>query len=217
MTVLDLILPIMIVIGLLLGYKKGFFATVTKPLKLVFAICITVLAAAPIINAWTRPYFTGKVENWIYSSLIENSPDITTETAADSMPTLLKLMANLFNIDFSTAADGLSGTETVISGISEKMALPVGNLIAVIVTYIALFIIAKIFTRVLLAVLNKFVKKGLLGRVNKVLGLLTGGMVATILACITSSIAYRISPEFASGAISTFIRNINPFAILMKF
>ena len=216
MTILDLILPIMIVIGLLLGYKKGFFATVTKPLKLVFAICITVLVAAPIINAWTRPFFTGKVEAWIYSSLMENCPDITTETATESMPTLLKLMANLFNIDFS-ATEGISETETVISGISEKMALPIGNLIAVIVTYVLLFIVAKIFTRILLAVLNKFAKKGLLGRVNKFLGFLTGGMIATILACITSSIAYKISPEFASGAISTFIRNINPFAILMKF
>ena len=216
MTVLDLILPILIVIGLLLGYKKGFFATVTKPLKLVFALCITILAAAPIINAWTRPFFTGKVEGWIYSSLMENCPDITTETAADSMPTLLKLMANLFKIDFS-ATEGLSGTEAAVSGISEKMALPIGNLIAVIVTYIVLFIVARILTRIMLAIINKFVKKGLLGRVNKILGLLTGGMIATILACIISSIAYKISPEFASGAISTFIRNINPFAFLMKF
>ncbi len=216
MTVLDIILPILIVIGMMLGYKKGFFETVTKPLKLVFALCITIFAAAPIINTWTRPFFSGKIQGWIYSSLMESAPDITAETASDSLPTLLKLTAELFKVDLS-ATEGLVGAEAVINSISEKMAAPMGNLIAVIVTYVALFFVSLLLTKVLLAILNKFVKKGLLGRVNKALGLLTGGMIATIIACVISSVAYKASPDFASGAISTFIRNINPFAILMKF
>ena len=66
------------------------------------------------------------------------------------------------------------------------------------------------------AILNKLVKKGLLGRINKILGIVAGGMFAMITACIVSNIAYKISPEFADGAISVFFRNINPFAVLMK-
>ena len=97
------------------------------------------------------------------------------------------------------------------------MAAPIGNLIAVVVTYVLLFFVSMIFTKIMLAVLNKFVKKGLLGRVNKALGFITGGMIATIIACMISSVAYKVSPDFASGAVSTFIRNINPFSILMKF
>ncbi|MBE6536762.1 MAG: CvpA family protein [Ruminococcaceae bacterium] len=216
MTVLDLILPIIVVIGFLLGYKKGFFETVTKHLKLVFALCLTILTAAPIINTWTRPFFAGKVEGWIYSSLLENCPDITAETASDSLPMLIKLMANLFKVDFS-GAEQANSAEEVLSAISKEMSLPVGNLIAVVVTYVALFIVSLVLTKIILAILNKLVKKGLLGRLNKWLGLLFGGMLAAISACIISSIAYRISPEFADGAISTFFRNINPFAILMKF
>lgn len=216
MTILDFILPILVVIGFLLGYKKGFFATVTKPLKLVFALCLTVLLAAPVINAWTRPFFAGKVEGWIYSSMLESCPDITAETASDSLPTMIKLMAGMFKVDFS-GAEAESTADGVISAISKEMALPVGNLIAVIVTYVALFIVSIILTKILLAILNKLVKKGLLGRVNKWLGLLFGGMLAVIASCIISSIAYKISPDFAGGMISTFFRNINPFAILMKF
>lgn len=216
MTILDLILPIIILIGLLLGYKKGFFETVTKPLKLVFALCLTILLAAPIINTWTRPFFAGKVEGWMFSSMMEQCPDITSETASESLPSLIKLMANLFNVDFSVT-DGANSAEAVISAIAKEMALPVGNLIAVIVTYVALFIVSLILTKIILAILNALVKKGLLGRINKFLGLLFGGMLGAILACIVASIAYKISPEFADGAISSFFRNINPFAILMKF
>lgn len=216
MTVLDFILPVLVVIGLLLGYKKGFFAMVTKHLKLVFALCLTILVAAPIINAWTRPLFTGKVETWVYSSLMENCPDITAQTATDSLPSILKLTAKMFDVDF-TAAEEASGAEGVIAAISKEIAIPLGNLIAVVVTYVVLFIVSLILTKIILAILNKLVKKGLLGRVNKYLGLVFGGMIAAILSCIVSSIAFKISPEFADGMISTFFRNINPFAILMKF
>ena len=214
MTVLDLILPILILIGVLLGYKKGFFATVTKPLKLVFALCLTVIAAAPIINVWTRPFFSGKVEAWIYSSLLESCPDITAETASESLPTFIRLMANVFKVDFSAVGDGAEG---ILTEISRQMALPIGNLIAVVVTYVALFIVSVVITKIIIAILNALVKKGILGKINKVLGLLFGGMLAIIFACVLSSIAYKIDPDFASGAVATFFRNINPFAILMKF
>ena len=216
MTVLDLLLPIIIVIGLLLGYKKGFFETVSKPLKLVFTICLTIIIAAPVIKVWTRPLFTDKVHGWIYSSLMERCPDITAETASDSLPTILKLTAEIFKIDISTSAE-LSSAEAIIDAVSEKMAVPLGNLIAVVVTYAVLFFVSLIFTKIMLAILNKCVKKGFLGHVNQILGLITGGMIATIVASIISSVAFKVSAEFASGQISTFIRNINPFAILMKF
>ena len=216
MTVLDLILPIIIVIGLLLGYKKGFFATVTKPLKLVFALCLTILLAAPIINTWTRDFFTGKVEGYIFSSIMESCPDITAESASESLPSVLNFIVRLFDIEFTTT-DQASSAEAVISAISKEMALPIGNLIAVIVTYVALFFVSMILTRIILAILNKLVKKGLLGRINKFLGLIFGGMLGIIVACIISSIAYKISPEFADGVISNFFREFNPFAILMKF
>lgn len=216
MTVLDLILPIVVFIGILLGYKKGFFATITKPLKIVFSICLTILLAAPIINAWTRPYFSGKVHSWIFNSMIENCPDITAETASDSLPLLIKLCAAIYDVDFGAASEATTA-EGVIDAIAEQMALPIGNLIAVVVTYIALFIVSLIFTKIMLAILDHLVKKGILGRINKILGVIAGGMFAMIAACIISNIAYKISPDFAGGAISVFFRNINPFAILMKF
>ena len=216
MTVLDLILPIIIVIGLLLGYKKGFFATVTKPLKLVFALCLTVLLAAPIINTWTREFFTCRVEDYIFTSIMESCPEITAESASESLPSLLEFVVRVFNIEFTTT-DQASGTEAIISAISKELALPIGNLIAVIVTYVALFFVSMLLTRIVLAILNKLVKKGLLGKINKFLGLIFGGMLGTISACIISSVAYKISPEFADGAVSSFFREFNPFAILMKF
>ena len=148
--------------------------------------------------------------------MLENCPDITAETAADSLPLLIRICAAIYDVDFG-AAEEATTAEGVINAIAEEIALPIGNLIAVIVTYIALFIVSMVFTKIMLAIINRLVKKGVLGRVNKYFGLFAGGMFAMIAACIISNIAYKVSPDFAGGAISVFFRNINPFAILMKF
>ncbi|MBQ9070295.1 MAG: CvpA family protein [Clostridia bacterium] len=215
LTLLDGILAIVVVIGLLLGYKRGFFGTITKPLKVIASICLTVVIAAPIINAWTRPLFVGKVETWVYNSLIENSANITGENAAESMPVVLKLLAEMLKVDISgIGADAT--TEEILQAISTSMATPVGNLIAVVVTYAVLFIALMLILTVLIALLDVLFTKGILGRINKFLGLLLGGVIAAVLACVIANIAYKISPTFAGGPVSEFFKNLNPFAVIMK-
>lgn len=69
----------------------------------------------------------------------------------------------------------------------------------------------------LIALLDVVFTRGILGKINKVLGLLLGGVIAMVVACVAANIINLISPEAASGAITQFFKNINPFAIMMKF
>ena len=215
MTLLDGILIVVLLVGLLLGYKKGFFGTVTKPLKFIASVCITIVVAAPILNAWTRPLFVGKVETWIYDSLVESGANITAENATESMPVALRLLAQILNVDVS-GIDASSGTEGLIKAISSAVAAPIGNFVAVVITYVLLFVSIMILLKILIALLDILFARGILGKINKILGLLLGGVFATVTACIIANVAFKVSPEIAGGPITEFFKNINPFAVIMK-
>ena len=215
MTLLDGILIVVLLVGVLLGYKRGFFGTITKPLKVIASICLTIVIASPIINAWTRPLFVGKVETWIYDSLIESGANVTAENATESMPLALRLLAEMLNVDVA-GIDTSAGTESLIRAISTAVATPIGNFIAVIVTYVLLFIVTMILLKILIALLDILFARGILGKINKIFGLLLGGVFATVIACIIANVAFKVSPAFASGPITEFFKNINPFAVIMK-
>ena len=216
MIVFDILLLVVLLIGCLLGYKRGFFGSITKPLKIIASICLTIVISSPIINAWTRPLFTGKVEGWIYNSLSEAFADSSADIAAEKMPTLLKLFAEMMDLEISAGGSELT-SEEVLTALAEKMATPIGNLIAVVVTYAALFIILMLLLTVLIALLDVVFTRGVLGKINKVLGLLLGAVIATVAACIVANVIALISAEAASGVITQFFKNINPFAIMMSF
>ena len=216
MTVFDIILLVIMLLGLFVGYKRGFFGSITKPLKLILSICLTIVVSSPIINAWTRPFFTGKVSAWIYSSLLEAYSGATEGVAAEEIPSALKFMAELFNLDMSSLESGAS-SEEVLSLMADKMAAPIGNLIAVVVTYLALFIIFMILLKLVIWLFDSVFKKGLIGKVNKILGLLLGGVIAMVVACVVANIAGAVSADLARGAVTQFFKNINPFAIVMSF
>lgn len=216
MTLFDIILLAILLIGFLLGYKRGFFGSITKPLKIVASICLTIIISSPIINAWTRPLFTGKVQGWIYESLSESFANSSADISAEQMPTMLKLFAEMFDLNVnSSGAEATS--EEVLSALAEKMAAPIGNLIAVVVTYIALFIVFMLLLTVLIALLDVVFTRGILGKINKFFGLLLGGVIAMVVACVLANVVEIFSADATSGAITQFFKNFNPFAIMMKF
>lgn len=214
MKVFDFVLLAIMLIGMILGYKKGFFGSITKPIKLIASFSLTVVIATPVLNSWTRPLFVEKVRVWIYDSLINSLPEISAD-ATDSIPAALKIFAELFKVDLG-GLDASAGTEAVINEVASKMALPIGNLIAVIVTYLALFLVILLLLKILIALLDVIFTKGLLGKINKILGLLLGMVVTTVVCCIIVSLVGKISYEAVAGPVCQFFMNFNPFSLLMK-
>ena len=215
--VLDIILIIILAIGCFLGFKKGFFGAVTKPIKLIASICLTIVVASPIINAWSGPFFIGMVEPWVYDTLIQSYPDAGAEFSAESLPVVLKIAAELLKLDIPTeGAAGQTAVEAVLADISAKMAVPIGNFIAVVATYVALFLIFMILLTVLIKLLDTVFTKGWLGKVNKFFGMLLGAVVATVISSVLANIVNAVAPTVADGAVTQFFINFNPFSLIMQ-
>ena len=212
--VLDIILLVILAIGCFLGCKKGFFGAVTKPIKFIASICLTIVIASPIINAWTRPLFVGMIEPWVYNTLLENCPDFGAELSAESLPAILRIVADILNLDL--VSESASATESILADIASKLAIPIGNFIAVVVTYVALFLILMLVLTILIKLLDTVFTKGWLGKVNKFLGLLLGAVIATVVASIIANIINAIAPSITDGAITQFFKNFNPFSLIMQ-
>ncbi len=203
MNIFDAVWIIVVVIGFLLGYKKGFFGSITKPIKIVASICLTVIVASPVINVWTRSFFVGKVETWINETLSE----VGTATI-EELPSVLQFSVELLQID----VEGLETVEEMVSA----MAAPIGNFIAVIVTYVALFIVFMILLTILVSLLDIAFNKGFLGKVNRFMGLLLGGVIAAVIACILANIIGSFAPGLVGGPVSQFFKNFNPFSLVLR-
>jgi uncharacterized membrane protein required for colicin V production len=206
----------MVLIGALVGCKVGFFKSIAKPIKIIAAISLTVCLAAPIIDAWTRPFFVEKAYGWIFGAIMEKCPELTQETAATGLSPFLMLLAKIFSVDVSGAASEAEGAEEIIGAVSSAIAAPVGNLIAVVVTYIALFILMLIFLGILISLLDKCLNSGPLEVVNRILGFVLGIVVASVIACTVANIIGRFTAGVPGGFVYNFFKGINPFEVVVK-
>ena len=207
LTILDGILALIIAVGLFLGYNRGFFETITKPLKIIAAGCLTFMLSNPIITAWTRPLFTEKAYEWIYTSIMEKLPE--TGVTEEATPLLIRILAALFGIG------NIEGGATIES-FSEALAAPVGNLIATVVTYLGVFLILFIILSVLIAIIGTVVDSGPLKVVDKALGLILGLAISVVLASVVANITNWVAPSFTGGFVYNFFKDFDPFSLILS-
>ena len=216
LTILDGILALLMLIGIFLGLKLGFIGFVAKPVKLVAAGALTVCLSTPILDAWTRPFFTAKVNGWIYNYLLEKCPELTGENASTALPAVLRFIAKILKVDISSlGADATS--EQLMSALTESLSVPLGNYLAVTVTYAVLFALFTIVLSIFVSILNSAVSTvGILNFINKALGFVIGTALAIVLACVVANVVGRFSDGEPGGFVYSFFKNFNPFEILAK-
>ena len=216
LTILDGILALIMLVGIFLGLRLGFIGFIAKPIKIIAAGALTVCFSDPILDAWTRPFFTDKVNGWIYNYMLEKCPQLTGDTANSALPAVLRFIANIFKVDVSAlGADATS--EQLISALTEALATPIGNYLAVTVTYAALFAIFTIILSILVGVIDSAVSStGVLSFINRTLGFVIGTCLAIVLSCIIANIVGRFSDGVPGGFVYSFFKNFNPFELLAK-
>lgn len=215
LTIADGVLAIIIVVGVLFGLLKGFFNSVTKPLRIIGAICITICISAPIIDAWTGEIFYSKIYEYVYDTILANLPeDVTGASVVASLPLVLRLASSLFKVDVASY-EGCA-TDAVVTGVAEGISKPVANFVAIVVTYLALFIVVNILLKLLLLIMGKIVTSGPLKTVDKILGVLFGFAVSSVIACIIANLIAFFTTEFVGGFVYEFFKSINPIDIIMS-
>ena len=224
--VVDVILIAIVLIGAIVGIKKGFIKMAAKPVKFVAAIALAFAICSGVAESFITPLIEEPITTYVSEFLYDNCSNITAENAAEELPTLLKISAAIFNVDVSDVTNGVGGD--VLGVIAEHLTTPVINIVSLIISFVIIYIIASIVFSIVLALINAIFSKGVFGVLNKFLGFVFTGAVAFIaswgLAVLFEFVIHLPMLEsvelfngFEGGFIYNFFNTYNPIELLLSF
>ena len=222
----DVILVAVVLIGIILGWRRGFVGIVAKPVKFAASLGISFGFARAFSSAIILPMIESPASNYVREFLYKNCSGITAETAADELPTLMKMAAAIFGIDINQVAQGSSGS--VIDAIADKLTHPVISTVSIVISFFALLIISNIALAIALAFIKSLFKKGILGAFNKVLGVVFGlafffiiswglAVIFELIINLPSVQAASWAADFEGGYVYSFLNEYNPIELLLSF
>ncbi len=224
--VIDVILVAIVLIGAVIGIKKGFIKMAAKPVKFVAAIALAFAICAGVAETFITPLIEEPVTNYVTEFLYDNCADLTAENAAEELPTLLKISAAIFDIDVAEVTEGV-GT-AILDAIVENLTTPVINVVSIIISFVIVYILASLVFSLVLAIINAIFSRGILGVLNKALGFVFTGAVALIaswaLAVVFEFVIHlpmlegvELLNEFSGGFIYNFFNTYSPIELLLSF
>ena len=224
--IVDLIIVAIVLLGALIGIKRGFIMTLAKPVRWVASIVIALSLCNSVATSIVQPAIEAPITNQISSYLAEECADITSENVTDELPTLLKLAAGIVGVDIKSVTGGT--TADYISEIVDKLAVPAIHLIAIVISYFALYILSKILLSLAFSLINGILSGGIFGVANKILGFVFSTFLAFVTAwLLTSLFGYIINipalkdvgwiSSFKGGYVYRFFKEISPIDLLLSF
>ncbi len=212
--------------GVYLGIKKGFISIMAKPVKVFASFMLAVAICGGFARLVIAPIIEAPITNYISSFLYENCEYITPDTAADELPTLLKISAAAFNIDVYAIASNAEGD--IISTIVSELASPAIYVIAVVISFFAVYFIGRLLFSLAMYIVDVLLKGGIIGKINKTLGIVFGVCIAFIGAWAFAGFVKFIlnTPILASsnsvaafrgGLLYRFFNSFSPIELLLSF
>ena len=224
--IVDASLVLILLIGLIIGLKKGFISTVAKPVQFALAVFIAFTFAANLSDTVVKPLVAAPITNQLASHLTERFSEVTAETV-DTLPTLVKLAAGLCGVDISEVATS-TGDGTVIARIVDQITEPFATIICSVIAFLLIFFAAKIVLSILFAIINKIVDNGVIGVLNRILGCIFTTALAFIV-CWGIAAVFELFihlpvfegqawvGEFGGGFIYKFFKSVSPIDLLLSF
>ncbi len=219
----DIIIVLTILIGAFIGYKRGFFLTITRPVRWFAALLLAFSLCDVVASGIIQPLIEAPLTNQISEYLTEKCGDITPDTVNEKLPTLLKLAAGLVGVD----VNGFSG-ENIIAAITESLAAPAIHLFAVIISFFLIYILSKLLLNVVILILNSIFDNGIIGLFNKILGVFFGTAFSFLIAWVAVMLfGYLVSipaiadgewaQGFTGGFFYNLLKSISPLDLLLSF
>jgi len=224
--IIDIILVLIILVGAFIGLRRGFIASLTKPIKFFLAILLSYWLCGVFATGIVQPMIQEPLMGQISNYLLTKCEGITAATASEELPTLIKFAAFLSGIDVSSIS--AESSAAYITQIVEKLSTPVIHLIAVVISFILLYFILKILLSVGFSLINGVFNIGILGVVNRTLGLLFNGFFFFVMAWvfvllfgyfinIPGIVNAEWAQNFEGGYIYRFFKSMSPVDILLSF
>ena len=224
--IIDIILIGILVVGGIIGFKRGFILTIAKPVKTFAAIFTAYALASPFATAIVQPLIQPPITNEIAGYLAKKCADITAQNANQKLPTLLKYAAGKSGIDVASLTG--ENSQQYIQSLVDNLASPAIHIIAVIISFVALFFLAKLLYSLLVSMVNSTLDHGVVGTLNRTLGCIFTTFFAfviawgltTIFGCIVNLPAVAKTEwgsEFTGGYIYRFFKSFTPIDLLLSF
>lgn len=222
----DLALILVLLIAIIVGYKKGIFSVV-KRFRMILSVFLAwqLKLTAPVkgivgkIFRIDKDYFTEKVDAKFGEKLSEGlqSSEMSAEEVFNS--TFGKLGNLLSGIKDSLIEKISSGAENAVSEVTELVANSVYDLIFGLIGFVFLFIIFFVLFTVLYHIINKILNIGVLGLINRILGGVFGAVTGVIWMWLLAIVFVKLLPLFlpftaeniAGGPLGTVRWFINSF------
>ena len=222
----DALLVLVIFIGTVIGYKRGFIAFIARPVKFVLSLGLSFMYASRFATAIITPMIEAPATNYIKEFLYTNCQNITAQNVKEELPTMLKIAAATFNVDVDQVAANATGSIT--DALVDKLTSPVIGVISIVISFVVLLIVLNIALSVMILIVRAMFNNGVLGFFNKGLGLLFGFALAFVATwAIAVGIDFVIHlptmaenawvQSFNGGAIYRFFNEYNPIELLLSF
>ncbi len=224
--IVDAIIVLILIIGIILGVKRGFVATVAKPVRILASIGVAFGLCKPLSAQYVQPWIQEPLtEKWT-AFLKEKCGEITAESASTELPGIMKLIAKLFNVDVNDVAE--QATTTIVEAISNALAEPLASLAGIVLSFVGLFLATNIVCWILFKIIDLIFNVGPLEVINKIFGLIFGAVFSFIVVwALTVGFDYVITLGFLSdvemiqgftgGPVYKLVQQLNPIDLLFKF
>ena len=187
--IIDLILITIMVLCLVLGFKKGFLYTIVHSLGWLIALAGAFFLAKPV-SGLVKEY-TG-IYDRIYRLMLGNfsGPTDTASTYYESLPDVIGDKAN-------------EATENI----AESLAATFADAILTILCFVVIFIVIKILLWLLLRGFSKRHRDGLTGCFDGILGLIAGAVTGVVLVLLFLALLMPfinfVSPDSADAVMKS--------------
>lgn len=221
--VVDIFLGILLLIGVFWGLKKGFVKAIAKPAKFILALLIAISLSSLVGERMVKPMVQKPIVNKLSDSLTAKIEKGIEDT--DDLPTLVKIAAELADVDINSLSEG-HAMEEMVDAILVAVTDPILNLISSIIAFVLLFILLKIILGLVFAFINSIIDNSPVGSVNRALGSVLMAvfmfMVAWLL-CMTSDIILNIpavsrteaAQQFTGGWLYNLFRRLSPIDMML--
>ena len=224
--IVDIIIVGIISVGAIIGISRGFISTVARPVKFAAAIVLAFVLCDAFSSAVVEPIIKEPITAQLATYLTDKCSNINGSNASDELPTLLKLAAIMSNVDIDSIS--AENSEQFIPELVDKLSTPAIHIIAIIISFIAVYILARLLISMLLKLVNLMFDIGVFGVLNRVLGFVFSTSLAIIAVWLfTSVFAYLINlpslsnvewiANFDGGYIYKFFKRFSPIDLLLSF
>lgn len=221
----DAAIVIALLIGLIVGAKRGFIKTVAKPVKILAALACAVFLCSWFGTQFIQPNIDQPIRSHLTEYLNEKCPELSEENAVDNLPTVLKIAAEIGKVDLNALAEEADGD--LCAAVVDRLTEPVAHIIATVLSFIILYIGARLILWLLVMLLNALFNTAVLRWLNQGLGLIFGGITAligmwglVILAELVFGFAFSNAAWVAdvrSGWVYSFFLRFSPLDLIFGF